>query len=1095
MMEGSALLRPSGQVLSLIGALSNPTNHALHVQAIQARDHALSVSVDSYNHLCLQLLCVLIGADQPDKMLAQIDPNELVTWQRTDPESVRRLQENPTLWVPFGQMAGLMVKNALLWPPGPDFCLRGEPAAQARRLLLLSLSLSRVELRNVASTIVATCAVAPTFAVAAQSDEGASTSVQPALHLRSWTDLIPALVAMGSPGNSTHATASVEGSLVTIRKIMEDGPAVLDQEELDLTVTALLEYLSPAHPDRYKLAALQGLAALLSREMMPSALVLHFDRYLAGLSSLAADGAPAEVAAEGPNTSSSPATATNSPAVRQWVCRNIVTLLGSRPEFVRPHFRSIATFMLAATSRFAAEPDVALEACEFWLTLAHLEEDAMSADMSDAMIQTILPTLVPALVHCMVYPPEKQEEFVSQYELELSQPQQLESLKPVFHRSKALKSAHRNQSSSSGHQVRSEGEGVDAEDDSDGGDGDENDDSDEEEDDDDSNEWTLRKCAAASLDSLAIVYGTEPVLPHLLPVLEAGLKSDNPWYQEASILALGAVAEGCGIDLSSSLATLHPLLLHIFSTNSAGPNVNALTIPQLQCISAWTLGRYAHWAVEQVQTGAQGRLLAHMTHVFMARLGTVHRRVHVACCAAFGVLVEAAGDLMAPYLKPIYQTLVSALSRYQGRSMLLLFDVLGIMADSCGPAIAEGDLPSIYVPPLLQKWDEVARRDPTDRTLLPLMESLASIALTSAANYQPFALETYEKAMATIEQVKLAVVTANGATDAQQCCEEDVDPIICATDLIDALVEGLGLNFQTLVGCSSRYGSSMFLTVLHSLMSSKSNSFLLTAGVQMSALALFGDLARNCPAMLEPVVSELLSEAIQCMDPTYGASVCTNAVWAVGEICVQCQRPPGQQPSSSTFLDPLAPSLMHSLVALLMGNGTGRGSHNVSIPGLAENAAACAGRLALVSPAYVAPELPRFLLGWCEGLAKIRDPRERHDGYAGFVAALYMNPQAISHLTCAHGSNEAMVSILYAVMTWHIPENCLDGGGDQLPHDLLHGPNYSFRPFPPNESELGASLVRLVQEMRASVSAETWGVVESGLPVNVRRLLRHSYNV
>jgi hypothetical protein len=255
-----------------------------------------------------------------------------------------------------------------------------------------------------------------------------------------------------------------------------------------------------------------------------------------------------------------------------------------------------------------------------------------------------------------------------------------------------------------------------------------------------------------------------------------------------------------------------------------------------------------------------------------------------------------------------------------------------------------------------------------------------------------------------------------------------------------------------------------------------------------------GDLARNCPAMLELVVSELLTEAIQCMDPTYDAAVCTNAVWAVGELCVQCQRPPGQ-PSSTTFLDPLVPPLMHNLIALLMGNGTGRGSHNVTIPGLAENAAACVGRLALVRPDYVAPELPRFLLGWCEGLAKIRDPRERHDGFAGFVAALYANPQSIGHAAGAQSASEAMVSIIYAVMTWHIPENCLDGGDDQLPHELLHGPNYSFRPFPQTEAELGASLVRLVKEMRASVSAETWGLVEHGLPVNVRRLLRHSYSL
>ncbi len=43
-------------------------------------------------------------------------------------------------------------------------------------------------------------------------------------------------------------------------------------------------------------------------------------------------------------------------------------------------------------------------------------------------------------------------------------------------------------------------------------------------------------------------------------------------------------------------------------------------LPQVKCICAWTVGRYATWAVEQVQTGAQGHLLAQMTEVYSQRL-------------------------------------------------------------------------------------------------------------------------------------------------------------------------------------------------------------------------------------------------------------------------------------------------------------------------------------------------------------------------------------------------------------------------------------------------------------------------------------------
>jgi hypothetical protein len=108
--------------------------------------------------------------------------------------------------------------------------------------------------------------------------------------------------------------------------------------------------------------------------------------------------------------------------------------------------------------------------------------------------------------------------------------------------------------------------------------------------------------------------------------------------------------------------------------------------------------------------------------------------------------------------------------------------------------------------------------------------------------------------------------------------------------------------------------------------------------------------------MLQPALPQLLQEAITNMDPVQ-PSVCTNAVWAIGEICFRCEGKPG-------LLEPFAPSLMQNLIALLMGNGVGGNERGADIAGLAENAAACVGRLAKVNPNFVAPNLSRVLLGW-----------------------------------------------------------------------------------------------------------------------------------
>lgn len=646
----------------------------------------------------------------------------------------------------------------------------------------------------------------------------------------------------------------------------------------------------------------------------------------------------------------------------------------------------------------------------------------------DAVI-AILPQLVPVLLRGMVYLPEQQEEIKFRNEIDM-QENIVEQARPVFHKSRSKA-----------------GDGYASDDEDD----------DDDMDDDEGNEWTLRKCSAASLDALASVYGPDPILPCLLPELEKGLASSDPWVQEASILALGAIAEGCMEAMAQHLSQLFPYLL----THLAAPE-SPSTLPQVKSTAAWTIGRYATWAIEQVQSGAQGHLLAQMTEVFLARLSDKNRRVQVACCSAFGVVIETAGDLMVPYLEPMFKALVSAMGRYKGRSLLIVFDMFGFAADYVGAAVGEGTMPTIYVPALLQQFDAIAKADPTDRSLLPLMESLSSIALACGANYQPYALETFEDAMCIIESVTL-ILTATGD---QIDNEEDADPIICAADLIDGLVEGLGPNFASLVSSSLRYGQH-FPTMLHSLASHE------IAGVRMSAFALLGDLAKSAPTVLESALPELLKEAIASLDPV-NLSVCNNAVWAIGEVCVRC----GENPAP---LEPFVPDLLQKLIPLLMGNDAGGSGRGLAIVGIAENAAATTGRLALVNPNFIAADLPRFLMGWCEAMAKISDPNERRDAFTGFIRAVYANPSAIQ--AASANVADAISSILFAIVSWHMPSNEVDFV------------NVQFEPFPSSEAELGSALAKLLQEIKASVGDETWANVQKHLPVNVRRLLREAYHL
>uniref|UniRef100_A0A7S2EV97 Importin N-terminal domain-containing protein n=2 Tax=Ditylum brightwellii TaxID=49249 RepID=A0A7S2EV97_9STRA len=455
-----------------------------------------------------------------------------------------------------------------------------------------------------------------------------------------------------------------------------------------------------------------------------------------------------------------------------------------------------------------------------------------------------------------------------------------------------------------------------------------------------------------------------------------------------------------------------------------------------------------------------------MTEAIMTIILSRNKKVQIAACSAFGVLVESTGELMVPYLEPVYRTLVQALSVYQTKSLKILFDTLGTMADFVGPSIGEGSLPSLYVPPLLALWNELARANPFDRTLLPLMESLSSTALTCGMNFQPWALETFELAMTMIESCTMILAGAEDEID-----DEEADPIVCAADLLDGLVEGFGENFGALVSSSTRF-AEYFPTVLHMLTSHD------VPGVRMSAFALLGDLARQCPTVIQTALPMLLSEAILCMEPMH-ESVCNNAVWAVGEVCAKCV-------DNSGALAPYAEAILEKLIPLLMGNAVDDDGQIIgNVAGLSENAAAAVGRLAKCNAEFVTKDLERFLMGWCGGMAKISDKTERRDAFEGFILAIRAKPQCIQ--PTASDIGDTITSILFAVVTWHLPE-------DNLGPQLLSGP-YSFTPFPQEYAELGQALISLLHDLKSSVGNEKWNHIEGIMPVNVRKLMREVYHL
>jgi transportin-1 len=228
------------------------------------------------------------------------------------------------------------------------------------------------------------------------------------------------------------------------------------------------------------------------------------------------------------------------PSVRRHVCQALVLLLAARPDKLMPEMANVAEYMLYSTKD--KNENVALEACEFWLTFAEDPELV-------PFLQPLLEKVAPVLLDCMIYG----EDDLLWLEGDVDDshvPDKETDIKPRHYSGKSHTYERDANEAPAAEppkpRIGAYGEEI--------LDSDEEDDYDDYDDDDFademSTEWNLRKCAAAALDVLAVRFGGE-LLRHLLGPLKEKLWN-NEWLQrESGILALGAMAEGMSFSILS----------------------------------------------------------------------------------------------------------------------------------------------------------------------------------------------------------------------------------------------------------------------------------------------------------------------------------------------------------------------------------------------------------------------------------------------------------------------------------------------------------------------------------------------------------------
>lgn len=721
-----------------------------------------------------------------------------------------------------------------------------------------------------------------------------------------------------------------EAAMSALAKVCEDNRKLLDKEYQGQRPTAiliprLLEFAGNPNP-KIRVLAISTLRSFILQKSQ--VLFAHIDVYLQKIFQLATD---------------------QDVQVRRTVCQSLVQLVELRPEMLVPHIDGLVNYILSQ-QQSSGDPELALDAAEFWLSVA--EQDLLRGCMGP-----YLERIIPVLLAGMVYGEEDVARLGGD-EDNADQEDRAEDLKPQFAQSKANRGAAAQVNGE--HGIQSANGQQKNENMSDGEIDDEDDDEDEwEEDDDPEDAWSLRKCSAAALDVFA-VYFHGAVFNIILPYLRENL-SHTLWpKREAAVLALGAIAEGCLDIVAPHLPELVPFLISLLSDDE----------PVVRQITCWCLSRYSEWAAKLTDPVDVQKFFEPMMDGLLKRMLDRNKKVQEAGASSFASLEEKAGSRLTPYVQPILQQFVLCFSKYREKNMYILYDCLQTLAESVGSELAKPDLINLLMPTLNGRWNKI---DDQSREMFPLLGCLCYIAGAYGPSFSQFADPIFKRCINLIYtclQQHVAYATGNSVD------QPDKDFVVTALDLVSAIIQAVEPAKSTQLVVNSQ---PAFYDLLSFCMEDPSDD------VRQSAYALLGDCAimifptleNYLPKLMQTLVKQLDLDQMRDEDSETAFNVVINVCWSAGEIALRAGA------KFSPYVEPLYQGLIEIV-------------KNEECPdGATENAAIALGRMGLACPEQMASHLAEIAEPFLNSLSKVSSSEEKASAFLGFNNLIQQNPQAM----------------------------------------------------------------------------------------------------
>ena len=209
---------------------------------------------------------------------------------------------------------------------------------------------------------------------------------------------------------------------------------------------------------------------------------------------------------------------------------------------------------------------------------------------------------------------------------------------------------------------------------------------------------TLRKCCSRFLDDISFIF-PQDTFKIIRPSLDHEMQSRDDLVKERSILAFGAIAQGCYNQVISHLNNVIPFL------------IRELQHPDkfVRAITCWTLSRYTKFIlIDNVNENKEKLFKEFLIEILKKMLDKEHM-VREAAMITFQKIITCNPNSVEPYLFDVLRVITSIFFTYTGNNLLSVYYILNLLMENYREIFQNQNFVDEIVECLVQKWDELVK--------------------------------------------------------------------------------------------------------------------------------------------------------------------------------------------------------------------------------------------------------------------------------------------------------------------------------------------------------------------------------------------------